>query len=495
MTPKNTKGRSTPLPFPLTVVSLFFMLWIATGCAAEIQTPTSAEGVQLVILTPQEGQVLPTQKQAVIEARFEPPVDLEATVIEADVVAVRDEQRIVIAKGDLRPFESPDRLRAFWNVAEVLPGEYVINVKVAGPHRGEASVRVTVHPAPAVTMRLVSLRRIAQGAEAVFSVAATSPAKVPIREYIWTAGDGTPPQRTDEPTFTHVYRELDRTYVVWVEVNDARGGSTLIARDLKTPPDLPKEGLKIPREVFHETHDCGCRRMTIRAAGGNTNIHCAAAVPDRPGCAAVAAPPGTCPAGQVPYQCPLGEITPAPPGQPRLGWLFEIVADLTVSDLVPTTNDLSQCTQGQYARGTRIRDGAIRPNPQALANPPAGAHNLPDGTAGAGGFNFISVGPPNPYPPFGGPNYGGDGFTQPDDLKRHRPTQFYWNDAPRGRVGTISYTSDNEFISFVQGNLGTCWCRFWLRQSWTARGGTQGPGIVLVDGLNCRVVTRPPGLF
>ena len=164
-----------------------------------------------------------------------------------------------------------------------------------------------------------------------------------------------------------------------------------------------------------------------------------------------------------------------------MGWRFEVVAKLFAQ-----TNNNNACTQGQYARGDLTRNGNPVLNGQAQATPPAGPVTLPDGNFGNPDFTFTAVGPPNPYPPFAGPDYGGDDYTIPRDFKRHKPLGFRWLDAPRMNVGN-GLIDHRQFIVFVRGNLGTCWCRFDIQQSCTAAGGVQGPGLTLVDSHHCRI--------
>jgi hypothetical protein len=110
---------------------------------------------------------------------------------------------------------------------------------------------------------------------------------------------------------------------------------------------------------------------------------------------------------------------------------------------------------------------------------------LPGGPAGP--FTFKAVQPGDAYPTFGGHDYAPDGYTVPGDFKRHRPGGFVWLDAPRVPVGDKAATADEEFIVFVRGNLGTCWCRFSIRQSWSEAGGVKGPGLALTDSHACRL--------
>jgi hypothetical protein len=460
-------------------------------------TAGAQDSPRLVIMSPRDGAVLPMQQQLLIEARFEPAVDFGTTAVEARVEAARGSDRIVIAEGDIRSFESPEQLRALWNVEDVAPGPYVITVTAtAGDRTGTATTKVTLHPPPTVLVRVTSIRSRKRGINVTFAATASSATSTAIKEFIWTPGDGGGPRRTTRGTFSHTYPKGNATYIVWLEVNDALGGSTLIARDLNLPGSLPqrRQGYDVhptrggqDSDLLQETNDCGCEDMTVLVPIINppprSSVYCAAAVPAQPGCAQVGnpPPPDNCPGNQVPYKCPLGRIAPAA-GQRQLGWGFEVVAKLSAR-----TNNTKSCTQGQYARGSWTKDGKPKPNPPAKGAPPAGQVTLPDGAAGAPGFTFTGVGAPNPFPPFGGPNYGGDRYTNPSDYKRHKPLGFRWLDMPQVPVGANATTDDREYIVFVLGNLGTCWCRFSIRQTWTAAGGVGGPGLALIDSHNCRL--------
>lgn len=448
----------------------------------------SAKAQQLRILSPADGQRLDSSKQANIEAQFEPPIDFTQPV-SASVVATSETRTIRIAEGDLRSFAATDRIRAIWLLSDVKPGPYLIRVQVKwGEIVGSASVKVVVHPPPAVSMALKSVKKAGAGATAVFTAKVTSPVGAAIKEYVWTPGDGSRPVRTDSPTFTHTYRATGQTFVVWLEVHDVLGGSTLIARDLRIPAKLPDEQVPGTEEIFEKTTDCGCKKMTIRAKPGtSTGIYCSTQLAGTgTGCKEeTAAPAGTCAAGEIAYSCPLGPVNPNPPAQPRLGHTFEVLVDLN-----PNTNDQSKCHEGQYARGTRVKDGTTIQNPVADSEPPKGPHPLPDGSAGGSGFTPKGLNPPDKYPPFAGPDYAGDDYTKPGTFKRKAGAQIFWNDEPGGPVGRNSRTQEDEFISFVEGPTGTCWCRFTVKQSWTAGGGAAGAGIELVDGSNCALENK-----
>src|SRR5262249_17491463 len=143
-----------PMRLPVILI-LAFLIWFSYGTI--IQSGAHAQG--LVITSPRNGAVLPMQQQAVIEAEFKPPVDLVFTGIQARIEAAGGGTNLVIAEGDLRTISSSDRLRASWNVAEVVPGDYVITVTAtAGGRTGKDTVKVTVHPIPVVSFRVTSLQ-------------------------------------------------------------------------------------------------------------------------------------------------------------------------------------------------------------------------------------------------------------------------------------------------------------------------------------------------
>ena len=55
---------------------------------------------------------------------------------------------------------------------------------------------------------------------------------------------------------------------------------------------------------------------------------------------------------------------------------------------------------------------------------------------------------------------------------------------PAGAANAI--TDHRQFVMWVTGNLGTCWCQIDMNHSWTMAGGRVGPGVVgRVAGLSC----------
>jgi len=438
---------------------------------------------QLTIVSPKEG------------ATFSPPglITIEATIaghralrtpIDVKVTASGPQGELLIAQGDLRSLESQDRISALWNISDVASGQYRITVAVSVPESSPVAVNVNVRRPPSVTMKLESLEPDGSGALATLSADAHSSDGQPITEYLWTPGDGKPTERTNTGRFTHKYDKRGTSYVLWLEVHDSAGGSVLLERDLSVP-------VNISEAVLQETNDCGCRSMQIRWTGGITGIFCADAVPSYPGCREEAHPPaGFCAAGQVAFICDLGPRNPTP-AAPSFGLRFQVVARL-----LGNTNNLNACTEGQYARATFINDGVDSGTPATPAAPPLGPQHLPGGSGGAAGFPFDGVNPYPPYSPPGpvGPNgepFGPDDYAGIRNVKKHTPGAVIWTDGPRNPTdGNASASTDADFVAFVRGNLGTCWCRFRLNQSWNPAAGVSG-GITQEDGNNCAVEAPP----
>jgi len=464
--------------------ALFLVLAMMTHPFAHAQTTE-----RLVMTAPQDGAVLPMQNQVLIEAQFEPPIDLEMTPVDAHVEATRGKEHIVIADGDIRSDGSLNQLSALWDVRNVTPGNFVITVTAtAGGRTGSATANVTLHQVPRVYVRKVAVEKRSDGAKVTFSASAHSPAGTAIDEFIWTPGDGNAPTRTKTGDFSHFYSYsgLGATYILWLEVNDVLGGSTLVARDLIIGGIFNSE--------LKETHSCGCKSMTVAVPKPDvktlSRTYCALKGSTSPpaGCTVGQNPEGpdhcdTGPKGEVavPFQCTLGSSAPKREGQ-RLGWWFEVVASLDED-----TNDENKCTEGQYDHVTNTRDGVDASNHQAQTTPPDGKITLP--LPGGKSFTFTAVKAKKPYPMFGSPDYGADDYTERRGLKRHESDNFRWLDFPNLSVGKNSATKDNEFITFVRGDSdsNTCWCDFKIKQSWTKDGGVTSTGVELIQGQNCSV--------
>jgi hypothetical protein len=345
-----------------------------------------------------------------------------------------------------------------------------------------------------VSLRVTSLQNVAGGTRVTFSAIAQSPVGSAIREFIWTPGDGSRPARTTTGSFSHIYPARGTEFIVWLQVNDALGASTLIARDLNLPRGPTQNGGVKPLWADHllkETHDCGCEEMMVLVPDPKTKppprtgVYCLGdkeRLPVAPDCKFIKnpGPPNECPEKTRAYQCGLGQFSPEPGVMPLLGWRFEVVAKLSEH-----TNDPSKCQQGQYARLSGMANGKETKNPRTDKEPPAGKVTLPDGTVDPKGFTFTAIKPNQPLPPFKGPDYGADDYAHPRFDKRHLPGEFRWVDLPNIRLSRAeSLTQEAEFIDFLRGNLGTCWCRFSTKEDWAKDGGVK---LKLIDQFHCSV--------
>lgn len=455
-----------------------FIFIFSIGCEPE-------EKIKITIISPSNTQTISSQNQAQILAKTEPPIDITKK-INVKIEYSKVDKTTTIAEGDIRSFSALDRIEAFWDISDVPEGEYVIKVSMEGAISDE--VTVTIHRPPNVDIGLYSVEPSPEGTQVQLYAIVDTINNTPIEKYIWTAGDNSNPIETDSPVFIHDYPKGD-TFLVWLEVQDALGGVTLITRDLF----LFQDDGKIKR-----TTDCGCRSMTVTATrGGNTGTYCVPTVvmrgkrvvhPDnlaeltKYGCNAIGGVgAGGCPANHVPFNCPLGQRIPGV-NQPYLTYSYEVKADLTAN-----TNDITQCPEGQYARATVKLNGFLLPLAAVKIPPPAGAQTLPNG-GGAAPFRFTAVGKGNSYPPFAGPKYGSNDRAAPSGGKRHLPTTIRWMDIVGYTItpNANSFERKYETIAFVRGNP-TCWCRFKMIQNWTrANGAAPGNKIEILAGLNCK---------
>jgi hypothetical protein len=440
----------------------------------------------LLIVEPQNGAVLATQADAEIVAQLAPDLQDPAQFISMECVAVSADGsvRIVIAQGDLRSFESTDQARCIWRLRGVAGGNYTVRMSIQDKsHRVFSDqISVTVTTAPTGDIVLASQQPVQGGVQVTLQAVVFHPSSI-VRT-LWIPGDGGAPVSCSQLCpFTHSYAGQSgetTTYVVTLTLDSSTGGEVTVQRDI-----VVRQG---PNQFFvaqlQVTHDCGCTKMDIFSAGGqNSFVFCqpGGAPPASPGCVAVANPAGAqaCPAGTTPFQCPNGPFAPGQLGANFLGWRWEVNAHLS-----PRTNDINACTEGQAARGDLTRGGVAIVNGAAAATPAAAAAlPFPNPPAGA------LVAAPNPYPPLAGPNWGADDYTAPRNFKRHLEGlgRIQWLDAPRIGAGAANAITDHrEFVMWVTGNLGTCWCQIDMNHSWTMAGGRVGPGVVgRVAGLNC----------
>jgi hypothetical protein len=99
-------------------------------------------------------------------------------------------------------------------------------------------------------------------------------------------------------------------------------------------------------------------------------------------------------------------------------------------------------------------------------------------------FRHIEIvnGPEQMYPAFRDRSqplkFGGDGYTNEPDVRRHVNNFWAWLDFPHFPLdsnppGDQSLKQQNWFISWVTGNLGSCWCMFGIEHQWDRNNGRQ----------------------
>lgn len=353
--------------------------------------------------------------------------------------------------------------------------------------------------------------------------------------YHWTIGQYGPVVITEGPVLQYVFPNIPQDYDITIEAFEESGVSTLqtfvfglTESDLvyfQDKGEKPKPPLK--KVPAPPAKDCGCQQMIIKTQN-KSGLYCAPA--PQPGvlpmvdnimCTKVAAPkPNPCAKGEVPYECPLGRAAPQflPPFnaqggvnianvmKSRLSFGFEVEA------VLKPNSDAALCSEGQFVQSTLMLGG--RPGRNALGQlAPVGGANGVFSLPAAGGNNLnIRVIPPRlrqPVPQKGAKNAQGDELFAPDNYTKPSPVKRYhgnkkitWFDRPR--TGTVmprpprggivnifqSAATQNEFISFVKGKTGTCWCRFTLDNQWDFfNPKTTGTGITASatkpNGLNC----------
>ena len=379
---------------------------------------------------------------------------------------------------------------------------------------GAAFVRVTVTDVAGQTANAVAPLIVNASPEAVLEIAyaefgeelvavgldasGSSDSDGKVVGYSWDLGDGAlgepGPDPFTETTFPTI-SELPP--IISLRVTDNVGCTAMVIRDVIVEP-------KEETVELIETHDCGCKEMTVRVnpAGGPTGFYCAplglpAAIGLPPACVQIPVFGGLfgCAPGTAPTFCPTGPYTaPTAGGGLFLGWSFEVDASLT-----PNTNDPAACHEGQYAAATMRLDGA----PVALPIPPP----LPPAPGIiVDPFPLLAV---LAYPPFGSfalfppplgllPMYGPDDYAAPFAFKQHGAARIRWYDAPGFVVPAVPPPHTGavfaEFVPFLTGTgeRPSCYCRFRI-----AYGVIRLPLIgdfainaapVLVDGSNCTLL-------
>jgi hypothetical protein len=477
-----------------------------SGTAAVILAGMAAAGFlhaqqqpAIRIIQPLNGNVVTSDADVHVLAELAPEFQEPANFSQMSMTVHRNGSAAVftLGTGDLRWFASPDIARGVWQTRAMPSGQYTVMARLVdrSGRVHTSSIQLTLNRAPALGINVLAKRRLPTGTEFTFQPVVRDTERDTIRQTIWSPGDGTPDVAApDLAPFTHLYAYVsgqERKFVLTVTVDDVRGARTSEQREVLAGEEP---------EVL-QVHGCGCDKMEIYSSTVfNSFIYC---VPKDAGpgralnaCKAVVAPPAgqACPADKMAIQCALGSFAPGDRGAMSLGWGFEINAFLN-----PATTDVSRCSEGQVARGSLTRGGvALLPNGAATApavGPPAGAA-IPFTNPPAGGV----VNAPNPVPQFGGPNWGSDNYTGPWEFKRHLPAigRIRWLDtAAFPSRGAAAMTERRTFVSWVQGNLGSCWCQIEYSHDWAA-GNHTGPGgaallpaVTKVAGLNCEIIPGP----
>jgi hypothetical protein len=362
-----------------------------------------------------------------------------------------------------------------------------------------------VNHAPVVLdVSAVSCESVDSGRQVTLHVEAVDEEGDALVRYVWDMQDGSDRQEEEQDTFTYVFPPDQDEATVVLEVYDERGGMTQVA----VPIDLSNCIVLLKAA----DDDCGCENIRIWSRfqpdeGGTsywTATYCAPNGTEMgPACGrAGAVADRECGRGQFAYRCKTGPVAPDAPRPLRFpnkfGWSFEVGAVLTSE-----SRDLSKCTQGQFARGSNTVRAIIQGvevttdtrAPEARASPRA-TDPLPTDRD----WNLTIVNGPDGVPSFEDPNpnkFGADNYTQPFLSKRHFSNRLWmWIDAPtvtfRPEVFYVKQRA--QFVSFVTGGLGSCWCRYEIQHEWSVRGGRTAVGggaaptrVRRIAGHNCTI--------
>ncbi len=445
----------------------------------------SLSGVnRLALVAPADGSVVFTNRLVDVFARPEPwPEAMSLPRIDAELSVTGADGPRIVADGDLRMLKAPNQIAAFWDPRDAAPGPYTIDLTVKdGDRKLTARAKVELRDPPKASFQVEGSAPADNGILVRFIASARTAAPAEVVTYVWDFGDDTAPLVTKTRMAEHVYARIGQTVGVMLEAQDSLGGAGRTMAMLKLP-DQPGSTV-----ILQAAATCGCKKMTvIHSVLPQSSRYCAAAVPGIPGLSAVpgaVTPP--CPAGQVAFTGKLGPLDPGP----TLGMGFEVEAIL-----IPGS-DASLCKEGQYVMNTFKDTTGVVANPNAQPAPPAGNIVLP-GPPGTPNFTFTAVAsapgaavaaPQNIVPPVMGPapapNFGADDYDTPSAFKKHEGQAIRWLDLPQfPPAGAASM--DSQFVSFVSGTTGTCWCHFSISRTVNAAGGAGGAGITLVKALNC----------
>ena len=469
----------------------------ACSTAAPVQRP--ADGPTISVRHPATQSILFTNRQAEILIKA-PHVVPGQHVLEVFAIPDGPTSSVSIAALELAADPRTDEFLVLWNPRAAPPGDYTVNAVLRRGDQAVAtdSIDVTLAVPPRVELLLGAMEASGQGIAATLTVRSSVPQGVSIVDHRWWVGDMDEPLIHQGPTLTRIFTPGTRTMVA-ISVVDSRGGTSLLVAPVDMPKTLPPTRVPDDSLTVPPAQSCGCKSMVVRATRGQSASHYCAnpamgAKLASSGCTKlpVNAPPGTpgpllCLPGLRGYRCPVGPVVPnfaATPKVTSFSSSFEVAATLVEG----STPEI--CNEGQYARADTTFEGA-----KLLQTPPStepSGQTLPAGTSSGGtplNINLVPAGKDQPVP--GNPQglWGPDDYTAPRTLKVHEPQIIRWWDAP-GAHGLSRQPSSaflgHEFVSFVSGTTGTCWCKFRVTHA-LRNGAAVGPGAVMQDGLNCTV--------
>ena len=512
--------------YRLKTSALFLALLIIADAAQAGPTDSVAEPKcpeQLIIKTPQPGQIVSSSVSLTIQGEFtsEEPLWFSALATQIYAFSLHDGSRIEIAAGDLRSFGDAGALliEAFWPLQDVAAGNYLIvvelNVAETDRKRCEsltAEVPMQVNRAPAVAeIALISCKEVAGGKEVTLEARVNDYEGDLINQYLWNPGDSDDDNSQwvlGSNLWTHVYTSDVTGTMVNLLVYDTYG-SVLVSQPLSIER-CALIGAPAPVK-FAGAYFCTADRMTIKSTLGDSEPYCHPQGHEIPtvNCSALAndqlPPAQRCPQGEFPMRCRLGPISPHGPILIRgLKWGFEVLTNVL--------GDPARCTMAQLAKGTieaslPIEGRHIRvrnPNPATQPQPTAAFSGFSDW-----GFQVTN----NIYPQFDDANrmlFGADGtdfiwptlpVQQRAPFRKRIDNVWQLHDAPGMQldpgVQVEWITQRAEFISYATGNFGpaaSAWCRFAIEQGVNATrrtdalGGTSAPSsVTALEGWNCRI--------
>ncbi|WP_428526447.1 hypothetical protein [Roseibium sp.] len=481
---------------------------------------TAGTNPALDILFPSDGAVYTSANTLEVAAAVLLPLEEIKDDVRIDITVSDEKEAVLVYSRTTSVEDFALDVTTHLPLSGYPPGERVITVYVqaAGIELQDA-VTITVAEPAGIELAPVSLEPEDGKVLATFKAEISGPEDGGPFRYAWSIGQGGPVVITTEPVLQYRLPLAALFYDVTLDVlgdNGSRGDQTfefqignddlILLQDGKVPKEKPPK----PAET------CGCKQMTIKTKG-KSGLFCAK--PQGPGkmsredyvlCAKIKPPKkNPCGPGETVYQCPLGRLAPtfAAPmilghktfEQSKLSFGFEVEAILTPK------SSAKVCKEGQFVQDSSNVAGFPLPKGKSKLKPDVDK----DGTITLQGKKKkvkITVLPGGKtVPSFGDKSFGRDNYSKRWDQKRyHGNEKITWFDRPRtgslaikvDRNGFVTVASPinvkQEFIAYVSGSKGTCWCRFTLDNKYDkTNGGITGAGITaskaMPNGMNCTI--------